>query len=485
APGADDASGGFAATVAGVSNQDPRAGGPDEGPPGEASFAPLAEPGFVHTADQATSTFGVDVDRASYALTRRYLLEWKKRPPKNAVRLEELVNYFSYAYPEPPGGAAMAVSVDDAPAPWAPEHRLVRIGLQARRGETARLPASTLVFLVDVSGSMEAPDRLPLVKQALAFLAEELRPEDRLALVAYADRAWVVLPATAGDRKAEILDALDALEPGGGTAGASGLELAYQVAERARRPKDNARVVLATDGDFNVGASSPEELVSLIERHRARRIALSVLGVGSGADLQDARMEIIADRGDGNYAYADTVREARRALVEEMGGTLTTVARDVKIQVTFNPAQVQAWRLLGYENRALAREDFEDDSKDAGEMGAGHAVTALYEITPEVPGEPSVAVPEWMTVEVRWQPPQGGPSELLQVPAVLGKDTSSPDFRFASAVAEFALLLRDSPYKGQASLEAAIDRARAIVGDEPEGPRAELIALMEAYRTAP
>ncbi|HET9300587.1 MAG TPA: VWA domain-containing protein, partial [Candidatus Polarisedimenticolaceae bacterium] len=457
----------------------------EEGPPSAASFATLTEPGFARTADQDVSTFGVDVDRASYAMARRYLLEFGRRPPRNAVRLEEMVNYFHYDYPNPAGRAVMAVYVDDAPAPWAPEHRLVRIGLQARRQDTQQLPPSTLVFLVDVSGSMDAPDRLPLVRAALASLVEELRPQDRVALVAYADTSWIVLPATAGDRKAQILDALHGLEPGGGTAGASGLELAYQVAEQSRRPKDNARVVLATDGDFNVGPSSDEELARLIERYRAQRIALSVLGVGSGEDLKDARMEIIADRGDGNYAYADTLLEARRGLVQEMGGTLTTVARDVKVQVTFNPEHVAAWRLLGYENRALARKDFEDDAKDAGDMGAGHTVTALYEVSPGTSEEASPETPEWMTVEVRWQPPQGGPSELIQLPAVLGKDSSSPDFRFASAVAEFALLLRDSPFKGAASLEAALDRARAVVGMDAEGPRAELIALMEAYRTAP
>jgi len=446
--------------------------------------APTSEPGFALAAEQATSTFGVDVDRASYALARRYLLEWGKRPPGNAIRLEEMVNYFPYAYPDPPGRAAMAVYVDDAAAPWAPEHRLVRIGLQARRRDSKKLPPSTLVFLVDVSGSMDEPDRLPLVRAALAALTEELRPKDRVALVTYADGAEVALPATSGDRKAEILDALDDLAAAGGTAGARGLELAYQVAEASRRKKDNTRVILATDGDFNVGPTSDGELVALIESYRSRRIALSVLGVGSGEDLKDHRMEIIADRGDGNYAYADTLLEARRALVEEMGGTLTTVARDVKVQVTFDPAQVQAWRLLGYENRGLANEAFEKDAEDAGDMGAGHTVTAFYEVVPETTGRRTAASPDWMTVEVRWQPPEGGPSELIQLPVVLGKDTSSPDFQFASAVAEFALLLRASPHRGTASIDTALERAREALGKDEDGRRAELVALMEAYRTA-
>ncbi len=468
----------FKANVSGVSNQDPLTGG----------FANIvsrpSEPEFALAAEQATSTFGVDVDRASYALARRYLLEWGRRPPGNAIRLEEMVNYFPYAYPDPPRRAAMAVYVDDAAAPWAPEHRLVRIGLQARRRDSKKLPPSTLVFLVDVSGSMDAPDRLPLVRAALAALTEELRPQDRVALVTYADGAEVALPATAGDRKAEILDALDDLAAAGGTAGARGLELAYQVAEASRRRNDNTRVILATDGDFNVGPTSDGELVALIESYRSRRIALSVLGVGSGEDLKDHRMEIIADRGDGNYAYADTLLEARRALVEEMGGTLTTVARDVKVQVTFDPAQVQAWRLLGYENRGLAKEAFEKDAEDAGDMGAGHTVTAFYEVVPEAAGMRTAASPNWMTVEVRWQPPQGGPSELTQVPVALGKDTSSPDFQFASAVAEFALLLRASPHRGTASIDTALERAREALGKDEDGRRAELVALMEAYRTA-
>jgi len=537
APGADDADGKgnpnvmgarereFKANVSGVSNADPLTGGfahpvaPDsieevevvtsgagvdyggaqggfanivtvsseashEGPPEESSFAPSSEPGFALAAEQPTSTFGVDVDRASYALARRYLLEWGKRPPRDAVRLEEMVNYFAYGYPDPPRLAAMAVYVDDAAAPWALEHRLVRIGLQARRRDVKKLPPSTLVFLVDVSGSMEAPDRLPLVKAALAALTEELRPEDRVAVVTYANTAQVVLSPTSGDRKAEILDVLDDLDARGGTAGASGLDLAYQVAAKSRRPKDNARVILATDGDFNVGPSSDGEIVALIDGYRSQRIALSVLGVGSGEEFEDHRMEIIADRGDGNYAYADTVLEARRALVEEMGGTLTTVARDVKIQVTFDPSHVQAWRLLGYENRGLAREAFEKDAEDAGDMGAGHAVTAFYEVTPATAGGETITSPNWMTVEVRWQPAQGGPSELIQVPAELGQDTSSPDFRFASAVAEFALLLRESPHKGAASIDTALERARATLGKDEDGRRAELVALMEAYRTA-
>jgi Ca-activated chloride channel family protein len=362
APGTDD-SRDFKANVSGVSNADPVSGGfPD-------IVSRSSEPGFALAAEQATSTFGVDVDRASYALARRYLLEWGKRPPADAIRLEEMVNYFPYRYPDPPGRAAMAVYVDDGAAPWAPEHRLVRIGLQARRRDREKLPPSTLVFLVDVSGSMDEPDRLPLVRAALAALTEELRPQDRVALVTYADGAEVALPATAGDRKAEILDALDDLAAAGGTAGARGLELAYQVAEASRGRNDNTRVILATDGDFNVGPTSDGELVALIESYRSRRIALSVLGVGSGEDLKDHRMEIIADRGDGNYAYADTLLEARRALVEEMGATLTTVARDVKVQVTFDPAQVQAWRLLGYENRGLAKEAFEKDAEDRRRHG--------------------------------------------------------------------------------------------------------------------
>ena len=353
------------------------------------SYAHIADNPFLDARSHALSTFSIDVDRASYSNVRRFLAQGQL-PPKDAVRIEELVNYFPYEYRAPRGREPFAVHTEVAPAPWNRAHRLVRVGLQGRVVDAERLPPSNFVFLVDVSGSMQSPDKLPLVRQSLLLLVDELRPEDRVAIVVYAGAAGLVLPSTPGSRKARIREAIDALQAGGSTAGGAGIRLAYDVAREHHVRGGNNRVILATDGDFNVGPSSDAELVRLIEQKREQGTFLTVLGYGTG-NLKDSKMEQLADKGNGNYAYVDGLLEARKVLVREMGGTLHTIAKDVKVQVEFNPARVQSYRLIGYENRALRNEDFADDRKDAGELGAGHSVTALYEVVPV--GAPRAARP--------------------------------------------------------------------------------------------
>lgn len=454
---------------------------------------------FLTAAANPVSTFSIDVDAASYSNVRRYLSQGTL-PPKDAVRLEELVNYFPYRYADRSGRHPFAVSTEVGPCPWAPEHRLVRIGLQARRVPTEDLPPSNLVFLIDVSGSMMSPDKLPLVQQAFRALVHELRAQDRVAIVVYAGAAGLVLPSTSGAEKAAILEAIDRLQAGGSTAGGAGIRLAYDVAREHFDREGNNRVILATDGDFNVGVSSDAEMVRLVEQRREEGTFLTVLGFGTG-NLKDSKMEQMADKGNGHYAYIDSFREAQKVFVQEFGGTLFTVAKDVKIQVEFNPARVQSYRLLGYENRTLAREDFADDRKDAGELGSGHSVTALYEIMPV--GATPVALDddsltyqqvsirpeanrsgELMTVRLRYKDPQGSASRLLEE-SVRDRSggTASEDMRFASAVAAFALLLRDSEHRGQASYEQVLSLARGARGEDPQGYRGEFIGMVETART--
>jgi Ca-activated chloride channel family protein len=445
------------------------------------------------------STFGIDVDPASYANVRRFLSEGRL-PPRDAVRIEELVNYFDYDYPSPAGEHPFSVTTEVAPAPWNPVHRLVHVGLQGRRVALENMPPANLVVLLDVSGSMNSPDKLPLVKSALRMLVDGLREEDRVAIVVYAGAAGMVLPPTSGANRAVILDALERLEAGGSTAGGQGIRLAYSVAREGFRQGGNNRVILATDGDFNVGASSDAELVRMVEQERADGIALSVLGFGTG-NLKDAKMEQLADRGNGNYAYIDNQLEARKVLVSEMGGTLLTIAKDVKVQVEFNPAEVKAYRLIGYENRLLAAEDFEDDTKDAGELGAGHSVTALYEVVPvgaptpvrgtgplryqeTRPGGRAAARGELLNVKLRYQPPEGGASRLIEQPVRARPAAASPsaDFRFAAAVAEWGLLLRDSRFRGDATHEQVLSLARGALGEDRHGYRREFVRLVEDSR---
>jgi Ca-activated chloride channel family protein len=446
------------------------------------------------------STFSVDVDRASYSNVRRFIRDGGA-PPRDAVRIEEMVNYFSYAYPDPTGEHPFAVVTEVGAAPWNPQHQLVRIGLQGRRMPRAALPPSNLVFLIDVSGSMDQPNKLPLVQQSLRLLMNELSPDDRVAIVVYAGAAGLVLESTPGSRKDEIIDAIDRLQAGGSTAGAQGIRLAYEVARRSHIAGGNNRVILATDGDFNVGVSSQGELVQLIEEKRGQGTFLTVLGFGTG-NLADARMEQLADHGNGNYAYVDDLMEGRKVLVSEMGGTLFTIAKDVKLQVEFNPARVYAYRLIGYENRLLADRDFNDDRKDAGEIGAGHSVTALYEVVPvgadsevrvgtvdslryqRTDAEPVGAFGrEMMNVKVRYKAPDGEQSRLLshavQVPARGG--ATSDDFRFAAAVAAFGMVLRESEHRGRATVEQVLTLARGARGGDAEGYRAEFIRMVENY----
>jgi Ca-activated chloride channel family protein len=441
------------------------------------------------------STFSVDVDRASYANVRRFL-DQGTLPPKDAVRIEELVNYFPYAdVASARGDVPLRITTEVAEAPWHPSHDLVRIALRARDVDMRRAPASNLVFLVDVSGSMQGPGRLPLVKQSLALLVDQLREEDHVAIVVYAGSAGLVLPSTSGSDKRRILAALDRLEAGGSTAGGAGIRLAYDVVGRGFIRGGNNRVILCTDGDFNVGQSSDGALVRLIEQRREEGAFLTILGFGMG-NYKDSKMEKLADAGNGNYAYIDDLLEARKMLVKEMGGTLLTVAKDVKLQVEFNPARVAAYRLLGYEDRLLRDEDFADDTKDAGEVGAGHTVTALYEIVradvpldvplPETgalryqrPAEPVAPGDELLHVALRYKEPDGGRSRLVTHPVAVRRGAPSESMRFASAVAGFGMLLRGSPYAGSLTWPRVVALARGARGDDPDGYRADFVRLAE------
>jgi len=464
---------------------------------------------FLGVRSNPLSTFSVDVDRASYSNLRRFLLSGQ-RPPKDAVRIEELINYFTYELPEPTGRDPLRITTESMTAPWQPKHHLLRIALQARRIDTRELPPNNLVFLIDVSGSMMSQDKLPLVKRGLRLLVDQLRPQDRVALVTYAGSAGVVLPSTSGDEKVSVLEAIDRLEAGGSTAGGAGLALAYDVARDAFRANGNNRVILATDGDFNVGVSSDAELERLIERRRQEGTYLTVLGFGTG-NVQAAKMEKLAKVGNGNYAYIDQLDEARKVLVEEMGATLRTVANDVKLQVEFNPAVVQAYRLIGYENRLLRDEDFADDQKDAGDVGAGHQVTALYEVVPVgVTGTVTVrerdslrytpvseplprgvsrqgAGRELAYVKLRYKQPGESTSRLMESAVPQPTNTRGPrassDLRFAAAVASFGMLLRESEHRGNSSAAQVLEQARAALGDDRGGYRAAFVQLVERWRS--
>jgi Ca-activated chloride channel family protein len=449
------------------------------------AYSRIDESGFRSVSEHPLSTFAADVDTASYANVRRFL-SGDRLPPADAVRIEELVNYFPYAYEPPADDAPFAVHTEVMGCPWEPSHRLVRIGLKAKEIPIGERPPSHLVFLIDVSGSMNMPDKLPLVKSALRLLVDQLREGDRVAIVVYAGGTGLVLRSTDGERKEEILAAIERLEAGGTTNGGAGIELAYRIASEGFRPGATNRVILATDGDFNVGVTRHGELTRLIEAKAKSGVFLSVLGFGGG-NLKDATMEQLADRGNGNYAYIDSINEARKALVEQLTGTLLTVAKDVKIQVEWNPARASAYRLVGYENRLLAPEDFRDDEKDAGEIGAGHSVTALYEVIPvgveapvrpvdplkyQAPREPASRSDELLTVKARYKKPEGRESIPLELAVVDGGATfgaASADGRFAAAVAAFGMLLRESPHRGQATFDSVIamaEDAGADVGDE-------------------
>jgi Ca-activated chloride channel family protein len=465
-------------------------------------YAPIVENDFVSPLEQPLSTFGVDVDTASYSVVRRHLEEGRM-PPRDAVRTEELINYFPYDYRPPYGIHPLAIDVEVAGCPWKPEHRLARIGLRAEDGGDERKP-SNLVFLIDVSGSMKDADKLPLLKAALALLVRDLDQGDRLAIVVYAEDAWVALPPTDGDDQATILEAIGDLEADGGTNGGSGIDLAYATARDNFLRRGTNRVILATDGDFNVGTTQSGDLVAMIRDSANDGIFLTTLGFGSG-NYQDATLETLADRGNGNYAYIDSLAEARKVLLDQVGGTLETVAKDVKVQVEFNPAEVAAYRLIGYENRRLGRQEFRDDSKDGGEMGAGQTVTALYEIVPadrdrersnpapplryQAPTRPSDEAEngELMTVKVRYKRPRDSESELITRAATDGGrtiDAASGDFKFAGAVVAFGLLLRDSQHKGEATWDMVIELALDGSSRDDGGYRAAFHDLVWKARNA-
>ena len=464
-------------------------------------YAYIEENEWIGVGDEPLSTFAIDVDRASYSNVRRFLRDGM-RPPIDAVRIEELINYFPYSdpAPDPNDEHPFFVTAEVGPAPWQPLHHLVRIGMKAREIDMEDAPANNLVFLLDVSGSMNSPDKLPLLKKAFSMLAEELRPQDRVAIVVYAGAAGLVLPSTPGSERETILGALESLRAGGSTAGGAGIRLAYSVAEENFIDGGNNRVILATDGDFNVGASSDSEMVRLIEEKREGGTFLTVLGFGTG-NLQDAKMEQIADHGNGNFAYIDSELEARKVLVTEMGGTLLTVAKDVKIQVEFNPARVAAYRLIGYENRLLAAQDFNDDTKDAGELGAGHTVTALYEIVPvgvETPVEvrdvdalryqrdprtEATDNEELLFVKLRYKEPDGDVSKLVTRKVEEVTTATSDDFRFSAAVAAWGMLLRGSEHCDGFTLADVARMARGALGDDPNGYRGDFLRLLDTARS--
>jgi len=466
-------------------------------------YTAIHENGFKDVGHNPLSTFSIDVDKASYSNIRRFL-NMGQLPPKDAVRVEEMINYFNYDYPEPRGKHPFSVYTELSECPWNDSHQLLHVGLKGKSIDKSELPPSNLVFLIDVSGSMGAQNKLPLLKQAFRMLVNELRPDDRVAMVVYAGAAGLVLESTPGSEKAEILSALDKLQSGGSTAGGAGLKLAYKVAQENFIEEGNNRIILATDGDFNVGSSSNAEMERLIEQKREHGVFMTVLGFGMG-NYKDDKMEIIADKGNGNYAYIDNIQEARKVFITEFGGTLFTIAKDVKFQIEFNPARVKGYRLVGYENRLLNDEDFNDDTKDAGEMGAGHTVTALYELIPagseealrsidplkyqtdpketrknvKVKADPSA---ELMTVKLRYKQPDGNKSAKVEIPVkgkVLDLEESSDNFRFSASIAEFGLILRDSEFSEEASMEQVLALARGARGEDEEGYRSEFLKLVK------
>jgi Ca-activated chloride channel homolog len=463
------------------------------------AFDHIIENPFLDVLEQPQSTFSIDVDTAAYSVVRRFLTQGQL-PPKGAVRIEELVNYFTYDYPEPQSEHPFSVDAQVTACPWQPNHKLLRVGLKGRSLELSARPASNLVFLIDVSGSMDSPQRLPLVQQSLRMLVEQLDERDRVAMVVYAGSSGLVLPSTAADRPAEILSAIDRLKAGGSTNGGAGIRLAYDVA-REHFVKDGInRVVLCTDGDFNVGVTSQSELVELIEQQAQSGVFLTVLGFGLG-NYKDSTMEKLADHGNGSYAYIDTLLEARKVLVEQAAGTLLTIAKDVKIQLDFNPLRVQAYRLIGYENRVMHNRDFRDDRKDAGEIGAGHTVTAFYELVPAgAPSpEPAGSTPEfvqrtvkpgvsedtWLVVNLRYKQPAGDSATEFRASvdqAALDFAASPPDLQFAAAVCAYGLLLRDSQHKGATAWDWVVETAEKNLGADRLGLRGEFVQLAKTAR---
>ncbi len=458
------------------------------------SYDMVQENGFVKTLNDPLSTFSIDVDTASYSNIRRFINQGTL-PPVGAVRIEEMINYFSYSYPQPKT-APFSVTSEVGPSPWQPENKLIRIGLKAKELQKKELPPSNLVFLIDVSGSMQQPNKLPLLKKSMKLLVRQLNRNDRVSIVVYAGSDKVVLQPTSGEKKEDIERAIDTLVSGGSTHGSRGIVAAYELAEKSFMPRGNNRIILASDGDFNVGVTSRGELMRLIEKKRASGIYLTVLGFGVG-NYHDDTMEILADKGNGNYAYIDSLLEAKKVMVKEMSGTLFALAKDVKIQVEFNPQVVGAYRLIGYENRALADEDFNNDKKDAGEIGVAHTVTALYEILPAQSANiPSVdplkyqkvivdglrESQELATVKLRYKTLQSHQSRLIEHVVTNRDETlaaTTSDFRFSVAVAAYGMLLKDSEFMTSYSYQEILPLAKMAKGDDLEGYRAEFVRLLE------
>jgi secreted protein with Ig-like and vWFA domain len=467
--------------------------------PNTEQYDPIHDNPFLPVSKEPLSTFSIDVDTASYANVRRFLREGRL-PPPDAVRIEEMINYFPYHYSPPTDGAPFAVNMETAQCPWKTEHRLLRIGLKGREIDRKNRGASNLVFLLDVSGSMNEANKLPLVKEAMKMLVGQLQEDDRVAIVTYASDTRVALPSARGNEREKIESAINALQAGGCTYGSGGIQLAYQQAIDHFVPGGVNRVILCTDGDLNVGVTRDEELVEMIQEKAKSNVFLTVLGFGEG-NLKDSKMQKLADKGNGIYAYIDSMREAHRVLVEQMTGSLVTIAKDVKIQIEFNPAAVAAYRLIGYEKRILANQDFNDDKKDAGEIGAGHTVTAIYELVPagsqesgssdeqglkyqRVPQEkltPRADSGELLTLKIRYKEPEQNASKLLEFTA---KDSdkrfaeATPDFRFAASVATFGMKLRSSPYCGNLNYAAVAEFAAGSLDDDPNGYRAEFLDLV-------
>lgn len=459
------------------------------------SYSEIAENDFHIASNEPLSTFSIDVDRAAYSNVRRFINNGQL-PPADAVRVEEMINYFDYDYETPKGKDPVRIFTEVSKAPWNSEHQLLHIGIKAKDMDIENLPASNIVFLIDVSGSMSAANKLPLLKSSMKMLVQQMRKEDKVAIVVYAGAAGLVLEATSGAEKQKIYNAIDNLNAGGSTAGGAGIKLAYQVAVDNLVKDGNNRIVLATDGDFNVGDSSDNDMETLIESKRNQGVFLTVLGVGMG-NYKDSKMEILADKGNGNYAYIDNITEAKKTLVNEFGGTMFAVAKDVKIQVEFNPANVAEYRLIGYENRLLNKEDFNNDKKDAGEMGVGHVVTALYEIVPF--GKSSNRVDplkyqrqnqleelltdELVTVKLRYKEPDGEKSQLMTHVVEKSEtpiDKASTNLKWSASVAGFGMLLRDSEKVGELNYASNIKLAETAIGKDKEGYRRECLQLMKS-----
>ena len=472
-------------------------GGP-EGPNSE-SYQKEKESSFLSAKENPLSTFSIDVDTASYANIRRFLKS-NQKVPTEAVRIEEMINYFSYDYAPPRNGKPFAVHIEQSGAPWATGHQIVKIGIKGKELETSTRPPSRLVFLIDVSGSMQDANKLPLVKESLKLLTESMTEKDQIAIVTYAGNSGVVLPPTPANQQSRIREALDRLTAGGATHGSAGIESAYEQAQKMFLKEGNNRVIIASDGDFNVGTTSREDLQKLITQKAKSGIFLSVLGFGMG-NYKDSTMEMLANKGNGNYAYIDQMSEAKKVFIQDLTGTLFTIAKDVKIQVDFNPSYVRQYRLIGYDNRRLANQDFADDTKDAGEIGAGHTVTAIYEIIPvnapqgEISkyqkAEPAQAVPqdssgEILTVKVRYKTPEGSKSELIEYPVVYkpGKiQDASADLKWVSSVVSFGMILEDSKFKSQATLDQSLELAEQSLRTKRDDFRQEYIELLKKAKS--